>query len=76
MKRIVSAFFVIILVLLPAAGSCAANVMGPETAVGPQKQQQEGGVSGIVFFKTRKLQELKAFYMEQIGCRLWMDQGD
>ena len=76
MKRFVSVFFVIILLLLfLAAGSYAANGKSPETAVGPKKQQ-EGGVSGIIFFKTRKLEELKAFYMKQIGCQLWMDQGN
>lgn len=77
MRRIVSTYFVIILLfLLLAAGVFAANVKGPGTAVGPKKQQQEGGVSGIVFFKTQKLEELKAFYLEQVGCQLWMDQGD
>lgn len=65
----------ILLLLLPAAGVCAANVKGA-AAVGPRKQQQECGVSGIVFFKTQKLQELKVFYLEKVGCHLWMDQGD
>ncbi len=33
-------------------------------------------MSGIVFFKTTKLAELKVFYQEKIGCLVWMDQGD
>lgn len=32
--------------------------------------------SGVVFFKTEKLQELVAFYTERIACEVWMDQGD
>lgn len=33
-------------------------------------------MSGIVFFKTRKLEELKKFYISKVGCEMWMDQGD
>ncbi len=33
-------------------------------------------MNGIVFFKTQKLEELKIFYTNQIGCGLWLDQGD
>ena len=33
-------------------------------------------MSGIVFFKTRHLDEMVLFYMERIGCELWLDQGD
>jgi predicted lactoylglutathione lyase len=72
----ISAKLVLILsLLLTAAGVCAVNVKGA-AEVGPKKQQQECGVSGIVFFKTQKLQELKVFYLEKVGCQLWMDQGD
>jgi hypothetical protein len=31
--------------------------------------------SGIVFFGTTKLEEIKNFYIERIGCELWIDQG-
>ncbi len=31
--------------------------------------------SGIVFFSTTKLEEIKDFYIERIGCDLWLDQG-
>jgi hypothetical protein len=31
--------------------------------------------SGIVFFGTTKLEEIKNFYVERIGCELWIDQG-
>ncbi len=33
-------------------------------------------MNGIIFFKTRKLEELKEFYISQISCTLWLDQGD
>ena len=32
-------------------------------------------MSGITFFKTDKLQELKEFYQKRIGATLWKDQG-
>lgn len=31
--------------------------------------------SGIVFFQTSQLDEVKDFYVGQIGCQLWIDQG-
>jgi len=33
-------------------------------------------MSGIVFFKTQKLKELKEFYLDEVECEMWMDQGD
>lgn len=33
-------------------------------------------MSGIVFFKTRKLDLIKSFYIQKIGCTIWMDQDD
>ena len=33
-------------------------------------------MSGIVFFKTRKLEEIRSFYINEVGCTMWMDQGD
>lgn len=30
---------------------------------------------GIVFFSTLKLEEISKFYIEEIGCELWLDQG-
>lgn len=36
------------------------------------EKQQKGG---IVFFQTRILAELSEFYIEKIGCSLWIDQG-
>ncbi len=31
--------------------------------------------SGIVFFNTTMLEEMKDFYTARIGCDLWLDQG-
>lgn len=33
-------------------------------------------MNGIVFFKTNQLARLKKFYIEMVGCSIWMDQGD
>ena len=33
-------------------------------------------MSGIIFFKTQKLNLLKDFYINQVGCQLWMAQED
>ena len=31
--------------------------------------------SGIIFFNTTQLEEIKDFYIDKIGCKLWIDQG-
>jgi nitroreductase len=33
-------------------------------------------MSGIIFFKTQMLDELKSFYLRQVGCTLWLEQAD
>ncbi len=33
-------------------------------------------MSGIVFFKTKMLEQLKEFYTYQIGCEIWLEQAD
>jgi len=33
-------------------------------------------MSGIIFFKTRKLEDIKSFYINEVGCTIWMDQRD
>jgi len=33
-------------------------------------------MSGIIFFKTKIIEEITQFYIREIGCVLWMDQGD
>ena len=47
------------------------------SAVKTNRQSEEAAQkgSGIIFFSTSKLEELKKFYVEKIGCRLWLDQG-
>ena len=32
-------------------------------------------MSGIVFMKTAEIDKLKHFYLELIGCKIWLDQG-
>jgi catechol-2,3-dioxygenase len=43
---------------------------------GAVTKKWEGGMSGIVFFNTQKLKQLKEFYINKIGCTMWMDQDD
>ena len=33
-------------------------------------------MSGIVFFRARRLQDLRRFYLEEVGCELWLEQAD
>jgi nitroreductase len=33
-------------------------------------------MNGIVFFKTQKYDEIRHFYIERVGCRIWMEQSD
>ena len=35
-----------------------------------------GSGGGIVFFNTTRLEEIKEFYIDQLGCKLWIDQGN
>ncbi len=35
-------------------------------------KQQTGG---IIFFQTKKIEEVSNFYLEKVGCSLWLDQG-
>ena len=43
---------------------------------GIHNQKREGSMCGIIFFKTQKLAELRNFYINKVGCELWMDQKD
>ena len=38
--------------------------------------EQQGSVTGVVFFKTVRLDELTGFYTDRVGAELWMDQSD
>ena len=33
-------------------------------------------MSGIIFFGTQKLAEIRKFYQQEIGCQLWLEQAD
>ncbi len=35
-------------------------------------KQQTGG---IIFFQTKMQNELNQFYIQKLGCKLWLDQG-
>ena len=46
-----------------------------DSEVGKTKKTGDG-MSGIVFFTTQNLQELKTFYLDRVGCTLWIAQGE
>jgi len=33
-------------------------------------------MSGIIFFKTGMLDNIKRFYIEEVGCEIWLEQAD
>lgn len=72
MKSVGYWLFIVLLIVSFNTQIYTAGPSGP--AVG--KTEPEVGVSGIVFFNTQSLDELKTFYIEKVGCRMWMDQGD
>ena len=51
-------------------------------AFNPVKSQNQSNMEkrinkngGIVFFATEKLDSVSDFYIEKVGCHLWLDQG-
>jgi hypothetical protein len=48
---------------------------GLEANSGNSAVGSENGVSGIIFFSTQQLEQLHDFYIDQVGCQLWLDQG-
>ncbi len=49
---------------------CLSGILHAEN-----RREVEAKGSGLVFFKTTMLEELKDFYIQPIGCDLWLDQG-
>jgi catechol-2,3-dioxygenase len=43
--------------------------------IAESRREVEAKGSGIVFFNTTMLEEMKDFYTERIGAELWLDQG-
>jgi hypothetical protein len=37
---------------------------------------EEEKLGGIIFFRTGQLEALRSFYVESVGCTVWMDQKD
>ena len=58
----------------PAIRASEANSQKQEKE--KMKLKPEAGISGLVFFKTLQLEQLKDFYINQVGASLWMDQGN
>jgi hypothetical protein len=41
----------------------------------PQEPPDPGQKGGITFIRTAMIDTLKDFYLSQVGCDLWLDQG-
>ena len=41
----------------------------------PKEGPDPGQKGGITFIRTAMIDTLKAFYLNEIGCELWLDQG-
>ena len=41
----------------------------------PLEQPDPGQKGGITFIRTAMLDTLKDFYLNEVGCELWLDQG-
>lgn len=59
-----------IILCIAMMGLAAGSVILEEK---PVKLSTSG--SGIIFFTTQKLAALSEFYINRIGCELWLDQG-
>lgn len=71
MKVIVITLLVFLLAGIPGV---AVEKNKESSKYSPGLDKKKKG-SGIIFFKTQKLKLLKEFYLHQIGCSLWLDQG-
>ncbi len=74
MKRLI--IFVLVILFIGCWGIQANETKNQEKEGGRMKLKPEGGIGGIAFYKTQKLEELKDFYINQVGATMWMDQGD
>lgn len=70
-KKILYHSAVLILILFWSTGFN----QGQTIDVSQANKEKEMRGSGIVFLSTQKLKEIQDFYIERIGCQLWLDQG-
>ncbi len=61
-------FFLYVFILIPFTMEAQLDT---EKFLNPQK----GKPGGIVFFCTRMLDSIRSFYIDRVGCELWLDQG-
>lgn len=65
----------LLLLAIPLVIAGTAGAGAKENNMTGNSMKNENGISGIVFFKTKKLKELQEFYIKRVGAALWMDQG-
>ena len=69
--------FTMVLLILRGTGcySHSADLSGENSFSADFSQPEVKKIGGIVFFNTADLEKMKQFYLEQVGCTLWLDQG-
>ena len=55
--------------------STDSGIIDKNSGVAAGTRGREAKMGGIVFFTTRKLTEMEDFYVNRVGCALWLDQG-
>ncbi len=68
MSRLAIFFFVSVLTIF-----IACNPVKSQNQSDMEKNTNKNG--GIIFFATEKLDSIADFYIEKVGCELWLDQG-
>jgi predicted lactoylglutathione lyase len=51
--------------------ACSSNQDKNQKSMEQQKEKN----GGIVFYATKQLDRISEFYMDKVGCELWLDQG-
>lgn len=71
MKVSLIGILVLVLAGIPAFGNGKGDSVPKDSF--PKNNPEKG--SGIIFFTTEDLEKIKDFYISEVGCELWLDQG-
>ena len=68
-----TAFFTVFVIFLLALNTYTTSIKAFQNLNHMESDTTKKG--GIVFFRTNNLSVLEDFYLQKIGCELWLDQG-
>jgi len=54
---------------------CCLCLISCQNSTKEELMETQNKAGGIVFIRTANLDTLKDFYIDHVGCTLWMDQG-